>query len=159
MIALALARNGTVVSEETLSGDISKPRISDVCKALNVPVLRATSKRRVGRSRTAGPMTSSEALHAVPPVFLQCSYTCRYGPDRAIPDGREKASDLVRADGAVPAGRVGAVLHTSGRGFETLCAHPERKCRSEGFALLLLCCVNDDSAPSCSNCAAAIRTP
>lgn len=39
VIALALARNGTVVSEETLSGNTSKPRIPDVCKDLGIPVL------------------------------------------------------------------------------------------------------------------------
>jgi hypothetical protein len=39
VIALARARNGVVVTEETLSGNISKPRIPDVCDAMGVPWL------------------------------------------------------------------------------------------------------------------------
>ena len=39
VIALARARNGVVVTEETLSGNISKPRIPDVCGAMGVPWL------------------------------------------------------------------------------------------------------------------------
>nr|WP_231912531.1 DUF4411 family protein [Rhodococcus sp. EPR-157] len=39
VIALAMARNGVVVSEETRSGNLSKPRIPDVCDSLGVPVL------------------------------------------------------------------------------------------------------------------------
>ena len=39
VIALARARKGVVVTEETLSGNISKPRIPDVCDAMGVPWL------------------------------------------------------------------------------------------------------------------------
>jgi hypothetical protein len=39
VIALARARNGVVVTEETRSGTISKPRIPDVCDAMGVPWL------------------------------------------------------------------------------------------------------------------------
>ncbi|MCZ4534246.1 DUF4411 family protein [Gordonia terrae] len=39
VIALALVTSGTVVSEETASGNIGKPRIPDVCDALEVPCL------------------------------------------------------------------------------------------------------------------------
>lgn len=39
VIGLAIARSGVVVTEETLSGRLDKPRIPDVCKALNVPCL------------------------------------------------------------------------------------------------------------------------
>lgn len=39
VIALAMARNGVVVSEETRSGNLYKPRIPDVCDSLGVPVL------------------------------------------------------------------------------------------------------------------------
>lgn len=37
VIALALVTKGTVVSEETASGNLSKPRIPDVCSDLGVP--------------------------------------------------------------------------------------------------------------------------
>lgn len=37
VIGLAMARGGTVVTEETMSGNINKPRIPDVCEALGVP--------------------------------------------------------------------------------------------------------------------------
>lgn len=37
VIALARARNGIVVTEETPSGRLDRPRIPDVCKALQVP--------------------------------------------------------------------------------------------------------------------------
>jgi hypothetical protein len=37
VIALALVTKGTVVSEETASGNLSKPRIPDVCRDLGVP--------------------------------------------------------------------------------------------------------------------------
>jgi len=36
VIALARARGGVVVTEETLSGNIGKPRIPDVCGAMGV---------------------------------------------------------------------------------------------------------------------------
>jgi Domain of unknown function (DUF4411) len=39
VIALARAHDGVVVSEETLSGNLSKPRIPDVCDAMGVPRL------------------------------------------------------------------------------------------------------------------------
>ncbi len=39
VIALAMANQGTVVSEETASGNIDKPRIPDVCAAIGVPCL------------------------------------------------------------------------------------------------------------------------
>lgn len=37
VIGLAIARSGVVVTEETATGNIDKPRIPDVCQALNVP--------------------------------------------------------------------------------------------------------------------------
>jgi hypothetical protein len=37
VIGLALARQGTVVTQETLSGSDAKPRMPDVCEALGVP--------------------------------------------------------------------------------------------------------------------------
>lgn len=37
VIGLAKARGCTVVTEETLSGSLTKPRIPDVCDALSVP--------------------------------------------------------------------------------------------------------------------------
>ncbi len=36
VIALARARNGVVVTEETLSGNLSRPRIPDVCEAMGI---------------------------------------------------------------------------------------------------------------------------
>lgn len=39
VIALARAQDGVVVTEETLSGNINKPRIPDVCDAMGVPWL------------------------------------------------------------------------------------------------------------------------
>jgi len=39
VIALARARSGIVVSEETLSGNLTKPRIPDVCNTMGVPCL------------------------------------------------------------------------------------------------------------------------
>jgi Domain of unknown function (DUF4411) len=39
VIALARARDGVVVTEETLSGNIDRPRIPDVCDAMRVPWL------------------------------------------------------------------------------------------------------------------------
>lgn len=39
VIALARARDGVVVTEETLSGNINRPRIPDVCEAMGVPWL------------------------------------------------------------------------------------------------------------------------
>lgn len=39
VIALAMTHNGAVVSEETASGNINRPRIPDVCQALAVPCL------------------------------------------------------------------------------------------------------------------------
>lgn len=39
VIALARVRDGVVVTEETLSGNINKPRIPDVCAAMGVPWL------------------------------------------------------------------------------------------------------------------------
>jgi hypothetical protein len=39
VIALARAQAGVVVTEETLSGNITKPRIPDVCEAMGVPWL------------------------------------------------------------------------------------------------------------------------
>jgi Domain of unknown function (DUF4411) len=39
VIALARSQSGVVVTEETLSGNISKPRIPDVCDAMGVPWL------------------------------------------------------------------------------------------------------------------------
>lgn len=39
VIALASVHNGVVVTEETLSGNLAKPRIPDVCDAMHVPWL------------------------------------------------------------------------------------------------------------------------
>jgi hypothetical protein len=39
VIALARVHNGVVVTEETQSGNINKPRIPDVCNAMGVPWL------------------------------------------------------------------------------------------------------------------------
>lgn len=39
VIALAMAYRGKVVSEETASGNLDKPRIPDVCSAIGVPCL------------------------------------------------------------------------------------------------------------------------
>lgn len=39
VIALARACNGVVVTEETLSGNLAKPKIPDVCDAMAVPRL------------------------------------------------------------------------------------------------------------------------
>lgn len=39
VIALARAHGGVVVTEETQSGNINKPRIPDVCNAMGVPWL------------------------------------------------------------------------------------------------------------------------
>ncbi|BBZ51775.1 DUF4411 family protein [Mycobacterium heidelbergense] len=39
VIALAMANKGKVVSQETASGNIDKPRIPDVCNAIGVPCL------------------------------------------------------------------------------------------------------------------------
>lgn len=39
VIALARARGGVVVSEETLSGNLTKPRIPDVCNTMGVSCL------------------------------------------------------------------------------------------------------------------------
>lgn len=39
VIGLAIARSGVVVTEETASGNLNKPKIPDVCEALNVPCL------------------------------------------------------------------------------------------------------------------------
>lgn len=39
VIGLARARDGIVVTEETLSGNLDRPRIPDVCEALAVPWL------------------------------------------------------------------------------------------------------------------------
>lgn len=39
VIGLALARSGVVVTEETATGNIERPRIPDVCQALGVPCL------------------------------------------------------------------------------------------------------------------------
>lgn len=39
VIALAMANQGRVVSEETASGNIDRPRIPDVCGAIGVPCL------------------------------------------------------------------------------------------------------------------------
>ncbi|CAA0121735.1 Uncharacterised protein [Mycolicibacterium vanbaalenii] len=39
VIALAMVRNGTVVTEETATGNLDKPRIPDVCGDLGVPCL------------------------------------------------------------------------------------------------------------------------
>lgn len=40
VIGLAIARSGVVVTEETPSGKLDKPRIPDVCKAMQVPCLK-----------------------------------------------------------------------------------------------------------------------
>ena len=37
VIGFALARSGTVVTDETFSGNLTKPRIPDVCQAVSVP--------------------------------------------------------------------------------------------------------------------------
>lgn len=37
VIALAMVRRGTVVTDENYSGNISKPKIPDVCSAVGVP--------------------------------------------------------------------------------------------------------------------------
>jgi hypothetical protein len=37
VIGLAIVRGGTVTTEETMSGNLQKPRIPDVCTALGVP--------------------------------------------------------------------------------------------------------------------------
>jgi hypothetical protein len=39
VVALARLHGGTVVTEETMSNNLSKPRIPDVCQALGVPWL------------------------------------------------------------------------------------------------------------------------
>lgn len=39
VIALAMVRNGTVVTEETARGNLTSPRIPDVCADLGVPCL------------------------------------------------------------------------------------------------------------------------
>jgi len=39
VIALAMVHNGTVVTEETASGKLDRPRIPDVCAAVGVPCL------------------------------------------------------------------------------------------------------------------------
>jgi hypothetical protein len=39
VIALARVHGGVVITEETLSGNINKPRIPDVCNAMGVPWL------------------------------------------------------------------------------------------------------------------------
>jgi predicted nucleic acid-binding protein len=39
VIALAMVRNGTVVTEETARGNVTNPRIPDVCGDLGVPCL------------------------------------------------------------------------------------------------------------------------
>ncbi|KUI00817.1 hypothetical protein AU190_15935 [Mycolicibacterium acapulense] len=39
VIALAMVRNGTIVTEETATGNLDKPRIPDVCGDLAVPCL------------------------------------------------------------------------------------------------------------------------
>ncbi|MGK4593926.1 DUF4411 family protein [Amycolatopsis sp. w19] len=39
VIGLALARTGVVVTDETFSGNLNKPRIPDVCKAVSVPCM------------------------------------------------------------------------------------------------------------------------
>lgn len=39
VVALAQVRSGTVVTEETPTNNLTKPRIPDVCAALNVPCL------------------------------------------------------------------------------------------------------------------------
>ncbi|TXR51265.1 DUF4411 family protein [Quadrisphaera setariae] len=37
VVALAHARNGVVVTEETATGNIERPRIPDVCRAMGIP--------------------------------------------------------------------------------------------------------------------------
>jgi hypothetical protein len=37
VIGLAMARSAVVVTEETMTGNLNKPRIPDVCQALGVP--------------------------------------------------------------------------------------------------------------------------
>ena len=37
MIRLAIVRGGTLTTEESMSGNLQKPRIPDVCVALGVP--------------------------------------------------------------------------------------------------------------------------
>lgn len=39
VIALAIARDGVVMTEETLSGSLDKPRIPNVCAALDIRCL------------------------------------------------------------------------------------------------------------------------
>jgi hypothetical protein len=39
VIALAMVHGGTVVTEETLSRNLTKPRIPDVCDAMGIPRL------------------------------------------------------------------------------------------------------------------------
>jgi hypothetical protein len=39
VIGLAIARSGIVVTEESATGRLDKPKIPDVCEALNVPCL------------------------------------------------------------------------------------------------------------------------
>ncbi len=39
VVALALVKKGTVITEETASGNIEKPKIPDVCEDLDVPCL------------------------------------------------------------------------------------------------------------------------
>ncbi len=39
VIGLAIATNGTVVTEETRTGNLDKPRMPDVCEALGIPWL------------------------------------------------------------------------------------------------------------------------
>ncbi|MFI9811396.1 DUF4411 family protein [Saccharothrix variisporea] len=49
VIALACARKGVVVTEETRSGNLDKPRIPDVCDALGVPCLNLVEFSREQR--------------------------------------------------------------------------------------------------------------
>lgn len=37
VVGLALARTGTVVTDQTFSGNLDRPRIPDVCAAISVP--------------------------------------------------------------------------------------------------------------------------
>ena len=37
VIGLALARTGTVVTDESYSGNLDRPRVPDVCRAISVP--------------------------------------------------------------------------------------------------------------------------
>ncbi|HEY5852698.1 MAG TPA: DUF4411 family protein [Aldersonia sp.] len=39
VIALAMVTNGTVVTQETATGNVAKPRIPDICMALEIPCL------------------------------------------------------------------------------------------------------------------------